>query len=116
MTDRLTNTSSGRIGYITADLSDNEQSDVIVLRVIPADGFFLKAAPADGDVQLQARKTSSGDPFQDIVASPIDLSSLTPETPQNYDFKIVAAASLTDVRRVAMFLGVTNQSAASWDL
>lgn len=116
MTDRLTNTSGGRIGYWTADLSDNEQSAVVVLRVLPADGFFLKAAPEDDDVQIMARRTSSGDPFVDIAATPIDLSALTPETPTQYDFKAVAASNLTDVRRVPFFIGVTNQSAASWDL
>lgn len=115
MTNRLTTTDGKRVGYVSWDLSDNETSGITVLRVVPADGFFLKSSPADGDVQVQARETGSGDPFVDIAATPIDLSSLTPETPVNFDFKAVVQGSLTDVRRLVMFVGVTTQSAADWD-
>lgn len=112
---RLTTTDGKRIGLLNWDLSDNETSSVVVLRVVPADGFFLKASPADGDVQVQARETGSGDPFVDLAASPIDLSALTPETPVNYDFRAQVQGSLTDVRRLTAFIGVTTQSAADWD-
>lgn len=112
---RLTTTDGKRPGYICWDLSDNEESGVMVLRVTPADGFFLKASPADGDVEIQARETGSGDPFVDIASTPIDLSGLTPETPVNFDFKAVVQGSLTDVRRLTAFIGVTTQSAADWD-
>jgi hypothetical protein len=96
------------------DLSDGEASGVVVLRVLPAVGYSLKASPGDGDIEIQARETGSGDPFVDIAASPIDLSSYTPETPQNFDFRAVAASPLTDVRRVSMFIGVVSQGAAGW--
>jgi hypothetical protein len=114
MAERITNTNGKRIGYLNFDLSDGESSGVVVLNVVPAVGYELVASPTDADVEIQARETGSGDPFVDIGASPIDLSAYTPETPVQFDFKAVAAATLTDVRRVAIFLAVSSQQAAGW--
>lgn len=111
---RITNTSGGRVGYVSFDISDSEVSSVVVLKVTPAVGYELVATPTDVDVEVQARETASGDPFVDIGASPIDLSSYTPETPVNFDFRTVAGSPLTDVRRVAIFVAVQSQGVAGW--
>lgn len=111
---RITNTNGKRVGYLNYDLSDNETSATIQLRITPADGFSLKASPGDDDVQIQAREASSGDPFTDIAATPIDLSGYTPETPVNFDFRAVANSALVDVRRLALFIAVTSNKSAGW--
>jgi hypothetical protein len=111
---RITDTTGNRISYMAFDLSDGESSSVIVLRITPAAGFFLSASPGDADVEIQARETSSGDPFVDLATAPIDLASYTPETPVNFDLKVVAATPLTGVRRVVLFIAVTSSGAAGW--
>jgi hypothetical protein len=110
----ITDSAGNRVGYCAFDLSDGQSSGVVVLRVTPADGHSLKATPADADVEIQSRETGSGDPFVDIGASPLDLSSYTPGTPVNFDFKAVAADPLAGVRRVVIYLGVISQGAANW--
>lgn len=114
MTSRITDTDGNRIGYVAFDLSDGESSGVMVLSVRPAVGYSLKASPVDPDLQIQARETGSGDPFVDIGASPIDLSSLTPETPVDFDFKAVAADPLEGVRRAAITISVISQGSVNW--
>ena len=86
-----------------------------MLKVRPAIGYSLKAAPADASVQIQARKNGTADAFVDLAASPIDLSALPPEVGVNYDFRaVVIAATLVDVRRLAIFLSVTSAGAVGW--
>lgn len=114
MTQRVLNTSGGRVGYLAVDLSDGETSGVFVLRIVPASGYFLKAVPADADFEIQARETGSGDPFVDIAAAPIDLSSYAAETPVNFDFRVVAGSPLVDVRRAVASIAIASQEAAGW--
>jgi hypothetical protein len=110
---RITATTGKRIGLLSWDLSDNEISSVVVLRIIPAVNYKLQAIPTDLNVQLQARETGSGDPFVDIGATPIDLSGHVPEVAVSYDFRAVAGA-LTDVRRVAIRIQVVSNGSAAW--
>lgn len=114
MTERVLNTSGGRVGYLAVDLSDDEVSNTFVLRILPAAGHFLKAVPADADFEVQARETGSLDPFVDIAATPIDLSGFPAEVAQNFDFRVVANSPLVDVRRAVVSIAVTNQGAAGW--
>jgi hypothetical protein len=111
---RLLTTTGKRIGYLQYDLSDGETGATIVLRVVPAVGYSLKALPVDSDYQIQARENGSGDPWVDIAATPIDLSGYTPETPVDFDFRVIAGAPLVDVRRVSVRLEVVSQGAAAW--
>ena len=112
--NRISSTTGRRVGYVAFDLSDGESSAVVVCLVNPGDGYALRATPADVDVQIHARETGSGDPFVDIKASPIDLSGYTPDVPVQFDFKAVAAGALTDVRRVAVFIGVYFEQQSHW--
>lgn len=110
---RLTDSAGNKIGYLPVDLSDGEETDVFVLTVTPADGFTFLATPSDADVQIQARETGSGDPFVDLSTG-IELSSYTPETSVDFDVKVVADDPLTGIRRVVIYLAVTNSEAAGW--
>jgi hypothetical protein len=111
---RITNTNGKRIGYLSFDLSDNETSSTVVLRVIPAVGFQLQALPVDVDVEIQARENGTADPFVDLATSPIDLSGYTPETPIDFDIRAVAGSPLVDVRRAALHIAVVSEGAAAW--
>lgn len=110
---RLTNTNGKRIGYLTFDLSDSETSQTIVLRVIPAAGYILKASPVDVDVEIQARESGVGS-FADIATAPIDLSGYPENVPVDFEFKAIAGSPLVDVRRVAISLSVSSSGAAAW--
>jgi hypothetical protein len=111
---RITNANGKRIGYISYDLSDGETGPTIVLRVVPASGFVLRASPSDDDVLIQARENGSGDPWTDIEDTPIDLSGYTEEISIDFDFRAVAAAELADVRRLALYVSVTKSGPAAW--
>lgn len=109
----ITDANGVRLGYVNFDLSDNEISEVMVILVTPAAGYFLSATPEDSDVEIQARETSSGDPFVDLSTS-LDLSSYPPGTPVSFDLRVVAGDDLANVRRVTIWLAVTTSSAARW--
>jgi hypothetical protein len=111
---RITNTSGKRIGYISYDLSDGETGPTIVLRVTPDDGFVLRASPADPDVVVEARENGSGDPWTDIEDTPIDLSGYPPGEPVDFDLRARAGSPLVDVRRLALYVSVTQSAAADW--
>jgi hypothetical protein len=111
---RITNTNGKRIGYISYDLSDGETGPTIVLRVVPASGFVLRASPSDDDVLIQARENGSGDPFTDIEGTPTDLSSYPDDVPVNFDLRAVASSPLVDVRRLALYVSVTKSGPAAW--
>jgi hypothetical protein len=113
--NRLLTTTGKRIGYLSYDLSDGETGATVVLRVIPADGYVLRASPADDDVVIQARENGSGDPWTDIEATPIDLSGYTPDVPVDFDFRTVAGSPLVDIRRLALYLAVTKSAPALWN-
>jgi hypothetical protein len=108
---RITTTTGKRVGYLSFDLSDGEVSSAVVLSIVPAIGYQLQATPTDADYEIQARETGSGDPFQDIGATPIDLSAYTPETPVDFDFRVTAGSPLVDVRRVSARLEVISKGA-----
>lgn len=115
MSGRITNVNGSRVGLLQCDLSEGETSGTFILSVRPAVNYFLKATPSDLQCEIQSRRTTSGDPFQDIAASPIDLSALTPETPVSYDFRIVVTAvALGDVRRAAFFISAQSAGAVAW--
>jgi hypothetical protein len=110
---RIFNTNDEMIGYIPVDLSDGENK-TFVLRIIPADGFFLKATPGDDDVTISARENGTADPFVDINDSPIDLSGYTPETAVDFDIKVAAGSPLNGIRRFVLNVAVSMSSAAGW--
>jgi hypothetical protein len=110
---RIFNTDDQMIGYIPVDLSDGENK-TFVLRIIPADGFFLKATPGDDDVTISARENGTADPFIDINDSPIDLSAYTPEIPVDFDIKVAAGLPLNGIRRFVLNIAVSMSSAAGW--
>lgn len=102
------------MGYLSFDVSDGEVSSTVVLSITPGINYLLKVSETDPDFEVQARESGSGDPFVDIGATPINLSSHTPETPVDYDFRIVTNSPLIDVRRVAVHLAVSSDGAAGW--
>ena len=109
---RITDTDGARIGYVAIDLSDGETSATFQVRVLPADGYFLKASPSDADFEIQAR-TGMG-AFADIAASPIDLSGFPADVPVTFDVRAVAADPLVDVRRLVVNLAVVKSTPAAW--
>lgn len=111
---RITNINDSPLTFLNFELSDNEISGVVQVRIVPANRYLLKVSPTDADVEVQAREHGSGDPFVDIGASPIDLSSYAPETPVDFDLRAVASSSLVGVRRVVAYLSVSSNGAAGW--
>lgn len=110
---RITDSAGNTIGYMAYDLSDGETTATIALTITPASGFSLSATPSDADVEIQGRENGSGDPFADL-ATPVDLSGHTPETPVDFDIRVVAADPLTGIRRVPIWLAVSNAKALAW--
>jgi len=111
---RITNVNEKPLSLLQFDLSDGQSSPVVQVRVVPADRYSLKATPVDAAYQVQARESLSGDPFVNIATSPIDLSSYPPETPVNFDVKVVAGSPLVGKRTAVAYLSVGSNGVAGW--
>ena len=111
---RLTNTNGTRLSYLTLDLDNGEVSAIFQVRVRCADGFTFKATPGDADLTVEAR--ADGDlPWLDLVEG-IDLSGYSDEEQVNFEVRVTAADPLSGdgIRRVVVYLAVTNNAPAQW--
>lgn len=104
--------SAGRkIGYVPIDMRANQTSPTLVFQVTPDSDSFL-ASSVDANLQIQARKAGTSDPFVDI-STPLDLSGETPDVPVDYDFRFVTG-SFSGYIRVAPWFGVEKSGSADW--
>jgi hypothetical protein len=107
MSESITDTTGQPILYVNLSLTELTDSAVIVAVVPCAAGKWLSAAPVVAAAYVEARRTSSGDLFQDLSVAPIDLTPWDGQT-ISFDFK-VHANNVTGLQRVALPVRVTYQ-------
>jgi hypothetical protein len=100
MSRAITDTGGAPILYINLQLAANNDSVVVVGRVPCEAGLYLTASPVNASASVKARRTGSGDAFQDLATSPIDLTPYA-GTVVSFDFK-VHSSNVTGFARVAL--------------
>jgi phage terminase large subunit-like protein len=107
MSDAITDTSGQPLLYVNLSLTELTDSPVVVVLVPCAAGKWLAASPVVAAAYVEARRTSSGDLFQDLSVAPIDLTPWDGQT-ISFDFK-VHANDVSGLQRVALPVRVTFQ-------
>ena len=107
----LTDSTGAALGYISLDLVSGETTAPMLVFAVASDGAVLKSGESDA-FTLQARRTSSGDPYEPLDTG-IDLSG-DPDGPVSFDLTATGEA-VSGLERSAVSIGVTSSSAAGWD-
>lgn len=89
MADQVLDQAGQPLLYVNLRIDELSDGPVIVGKVPCKAGYFLSAAAHPAGA-VWARKTNSGAAFQDLHASPIDLTAFAGET-ISFDFKIRTA-------------------------
>lgn len=92
------------ITALQMSLTEETESAVLIVRVPCAANQFLKS-DSNPYAQVLARRTGSGSVFQDIAASPIDLTPYA-DTLTLFDIKVVAL-SVEGLKRAALSVRVS---------
>lgn len=100
MSQQITDATGAPLLYVNLNLNASTDSGVVVGRVPCAAGKWLTASPAQSGASVLARRTGSGDAFQDLATSPIDLTPYDGST-VSFDFKVHSNA-ITGFERVAL--------------
>jgi hypothetical protein len=100
----ITDTANAPITSLQMSLTEETESSVFVVRVPCLAGQKLRSDP-NPYAQVLARESGSGDAFQDIAASPIDLAPYA-GTLTLFDVK-VAALSVEGLKRAALSVRVS---------
>ncbi len=86
----MTDTNGQELTYVSSQLAESTDGPVLVVRVPCVAGMSL-TADDDPDVRVMGRESASGDPFQDLASSPIDLTPYAGGD-QDFDVKLHANA------------------------
>lgn len=98
----MTDTAGQELTYVSVELPESSDSAVLTVRVPCVTGMSL-AADDDPDVRVLGREAGSGDPFQDLSASPIDL---TPYAGTDQDFEVKLHANVVSSGVLTKAVGV----------
>ena len=74
------------IGYFPVELVSNQETPVVVIKVVAGNKVHLTCEASPNVITL-ARQSGTANAFQDISASPIDLSGFTPGSVIAFDVK-----------------------------
>lgn len=99
------------VTFVPVNLVEGGESDVITLDIAPEVSGALLRSGVDASAKIKARISPSA--FQDIGASPLDLSAFFGSSVA-VDFKVVAATPLPGVTRSYLSAGISKQAAAAW--
>lgn len=100
MSEQITDAGGSPLMYVNLQLPASTDSVVVVGLVPCSAGRFLTAAPLNSSASVLARRTGSGDAFQNLATSPINLAPYDGET-ISFDFKVHSQA-ITGFARVAL--------------
>jgi hypothetical protein len=100
MGKQVTDTTGAAVTILSLSVPQNADSAVVALLIPGVSGMSL-TADSDPAAQVLARRTGSGDAFQDVADSPIDLTPYAGET-VSFDFTFHGAAFSGIVKRVAL--------------